>query len=119
MHKYGAKRLIATATPSYPDSRDTFQLSFALAVFMIKTLMKQTYRDIVETGKIVAHSSLDWTLVRLPMLSSKPATGNLKIGYLGSGNVSLFSLSREDLANFLVQQVGHYKYIGEAPVISN
>lgn len=59
MEKHGVKRLIATATPSFSDPHDKFQLSFAFAVFMIKTLAKNTYLDIVELGKAISRSKLD------------------------------------------------------------
>ena len=119
MEKNGVKRLIAMATPSYKDSNDKFQFGFAIAVFMVKTLLKGTYQDIVETGKNIASSNLDWTLVHLPMLANKPATNKLNIGYTGQGKVNLFSLNREDLANFLIQQIDDRIYIKKAPIISN
>ena len=119
MEKYGVKRLIATATPSYKDSNDKFQFGFAMGVLLVKKLLKDTYEDIVETGSLIANSHLDWTIVRLPMLSKKPAMGKLNIGYTGDGKVKLFSLTREDLANFLIQQLDDKTYIRKAPVLSN
>ena len=38
MGKNNVRRLIATATPSYQDANDKYQLSFHLAIFMIKKL---------------------------------------------------------------------------------
>ena len=119
MEKNGVQRLIATTTPSYPDPKDRFQFGFAFGVWMVKTLLKDTYRDIVATGTVVANSKLDWTLVRLPMLSNQPASGNLNIGYTGDGKVKLFSLSRADLADFLLKQLEAKTYLRQAPVISN
>ena len=81
--------------------------------------MKDAYNNIVEIGKSVTHSSLDWTLVRLPLLASKPATGKLNIGYPGHGKVKLNSLNREDLAEFLVKQIKDKTYLHQAPVVSN
>lgn len=119
MKKNGVKRLIAIATPSFKDKNDKFQFGFAYGVFMIKTILRHTYNNIVLTGKYISESDLDWTIVRLPMLSNKPATGKLNIGYTGEGKVDLFSLSREDLANFLIQQIDNKTYIKKAPIISN
>lgn len=119
MEQTRVKRLIATATPVFKVKEDEFQWSFAFEDFIMKNLYKNKYQDIIETGKIITGSNLDWTLVRLPMLSSKPATGNLNIGYPGDGNVHFFSLSKEDLADFLVQQVENRSFFGKAPVISN
>ncbi len=119
MEKNGIKRLIATATPSFKDRNDKFQFSFAVAVLLVKSLLKDTFRDIVETGNYISTSNLDWTIVRLPMLSNKPKVGNVKIGYPGDGNICLFSLTRTDLADFLVQQLDDKTLIHKAPVISN
>lgn len=119
MKKNGVKRLIAISTPSFKDKNDKFQFGFAFGVFMVKNLIRDTYENIVEAGKHITESNLDWTIVRLPMLSNKPATGKLNIGYTGEGKVNLFSLSREDLADFLIQQIDDMKYIKKAPVISN
>ena len=71
------------------------------------------------TGEAVSNSQLDWTLVRIPMLSRKPGTGKLNIGYTGTDNVKVFSLSREDLADFLIKQINDKNYLKKAPVISN
>ncbi len=119
MQKNGVERLIATATPSYKDPKDKFQLGFAFGVFMVKALLGDTYTDIVETGNQIANSQLDWTIVRLPMLSNSPSTGHINIGYTGDGRVRLFSLSRLDLADFLVKQLDDKTYLRQAPVVSN
>lgn len=119
MEQTRVKRLIATATPTFKVKEDEFQLSFALSDLVVKNLFKNTYREILETGKAITKSDLDWTLVRLPMLSSKPATGGVNVGHTGDGNVRFFSLSKEDLANFLLVQVEDRTYIKKTPVISN
>jgi nucleoside-diphosphate-sugar epimerase len=119
MKKKGVKRLIATATPSFKDSNDKFQFGFAFGVLMVKMLIKDSYHNIALTGKYISESGLDWTIVRLPMLSNKPASGKIRAGYTGDGKVSLFSLSRVDLADFLLQQVNDKKWLHKSPVISN
>lgn len=119
MQKHGVKRLIATATPSYKDTNDKFQFGFAFGVFMVKTLLKDTYRDIVKTGEQIAKSELDWTIVRLPMLSNNPPKEKLNIGYTGNGQIKLFSLTRTNLADFLIKQLDDETYLWKAPIVSN
>ncbi len=119
MHKQSVKRLVATTTPSYKDPNDKFDLGLALFILIIRLLLKDTYRDVVEIGRAVVNSHLDWTLVRIPLLLRKPAKGKLNIGYMGDGKVKLFLLTREDLADFLVRQIDDQSYIGKSPVISN
>lgn len=119
MNKHDVKRLIATATPSYKDSNDKFQFGFAFGVFMVKALIKDSYINIMQTGKFISESGLDWTLVRLPMLSNKPANGKINAGYIGDGKINLFSLSRADLADFLLQQLNDKTWLKKSPVVSN
>lgn len=119
MQANGIKRLIATATPSYRDANDRFQFGFAFGVFMVKTLLGDTYHDIIETGETIAKSQLDWTIVRLPMLSNNQSTGKVHVGYTGDGQVKLFSLTRADLADFLLKQLNDNTYLHKAPVVSN
>jgi len=46
MKRNGVKRLIATATPSFKDSKDKFQFGFSFGVFMVKALLKDSYNNI-------------------------------------------------------------------------
>jgi len=118
MEKYGVKRLIATATPSFKDKNDKFQFGFALGAFLVKTFLGDTYDDIVEIGNSITKSNLDWTIVRLPMLSNNRLS-KLHIGYLGDGKTKMFSLTRENLSDFLLEQLEESKYVKKSPVICN
>ena len=119
MKKNNVKRLIATATASFKDSNDKFQFGFSFGIFMVKSLLKDSYSNIVLTGKHISESDLDWTIVRLPMLSNKLSNGKINTGYTGDGTINLFWLSRIDLADFLLQQVEDKKWLRKSPVISN
>jgi len=119
MHKHGVRRLIAAVSSSFRDPKDKFQFGFDFSVVMLQVLAKSILKDIVCTGTEVAESSLDWTIVRLPMLSNKPATGKLNIGYTGDGIVNFFSLRRADLADFIITQLQDATYVHQAPVVSN
>jgi putative NADH-flavin reductase len=118
MKKYGLKRIIATATPSAADPLDSFDLKFKLAVLMIKLFIPSAYQDIVKTAEVIRATDLDWTIVRLPILNSKPKQGKVNTGYLGEGKVN-FPLSRADLADFLLAQLEDDTFIKKAPAISN
>jgi putative NADH-flavin reductase len=71
MARAGVRRLIATATTSAADPRDRFSLPFWLAMHMVKALAGRAYDEIIATADAIRSSDLDWTLVRLPMLSDK------------------------------------------------
>ncbi|NIP23956.1 MAG: NAD(P)H-binding protein [Phycisphaerae bacterium] len=71
----------------------------------------------VDVSEMVKESGLDWTLARAPRLINKLATDNLYIGPLNSKMRP--TLSREDYANFMIDQVDMDTYIGQTPVISD
>jgi len=119
MEKQGVKRLIATATPSATDPSDGTAWSFSLAVTMIKVLAGSAYQEIVATADVVRGSSLDWTLVRLPMLTDKPASHGARAGFVGDAGIRLFSLSRGALADFVLAQLEEKAWVRKSPVISN
>ena len=119
MRSAGVRRLIATATPSAADPNDRFSLPFWLAVRMIKLMAGTAYADLSALGQVVRASGFDWTLVRLPWLTSKPADRPAVAGYVGDRPIKLFFLSRDLLADFLVKQLTDTRWVGKAPAISN
>jgi hypothetical protein len=54
----------------------------------------------------------------LASLNNKPKSGKVKVGYVGTGEVGM-SISRADIADFMLKQIEDTKYLREAPAISN
>ena len=119
MRTHQVPRLIAISTASVPDPADRFSFSFWLVVRAIKLLQRNAYDNFVRSADIIRSPGLDWTLVRLPMLSDKQATPPPALGYIGAPKIKLFSLSRHVLADFLVEQLQDTTWIRTAPAISN
>lgn len=119
MERAGVRRLIATATPSAADPKDRFNLSFRLAIGMIKRFAGTAYDDLAAMGQVIRQSDLDWTIVRLPWLTSRPNNRPAVAGYVGDPGIKLFFLSRERLAEFVVGQLTDQRWVRQAPVISN
>jgi hypothetical protein len=67
--------------------------------------------------KMVRASDLDWTVVRLPMLTDDPKTGQVKVGYVGKGMGP--RITRADAADFMLSQVEDKTYLHKSPAISN
>ncbi len=80
--------------------------------------MNDAYEDIVSVAEAVRASDLDWTIVRLTMLNSKPKSGKIRAGYVGTGKVGSV-ISRADIAGFMLSQIEDEKYVRQAPAISN
>jgi putative NADH-flavin reductase len=119
MQRDGPKRLITAVSSSYKDPNDKFQFMVEFGVLMLKVLAPSILKDILTTGELIRGSHLDWTIARLPMLKSKPAKGDINIGYAGDGKFNFFELTRADLADFLINQLSDNTYLHKAPAISN
>jgi putative NADH-flavin reductase len=119
MQQHQVKRFIAISTASAVDPLDQFALSFWLAIHAIKLLQPHAWKYFVQTAELIRNSGLEWTLVRLGMLSDKENYNPPALGYVGAKQIKLFSLSRNVLADFLVAQLNDTTWIGKAPAISN
>jgi putative NADH-flavin reductase len=118
MKQFGVRRLIVASTPSASAPGDLPDVKFKMLVFLIKSMMRLAYEEIVNVAQIVRDSGLDWTLVRVSGLNYKPKSGNVRAGYLGTGEVGI-QLSRADLADFILGELKEAKYVRQMPAISN
>lgn len=107
-----------TSTLSAKDPNDKPSIRTKAMVNLVKTTMHGAYEDIVSVAETVRASDLDWTIVRMAMLNNKPKTGEVKAGYVGRGEVGT-SISRADIADFMLKQINDKKYLHQAPAISN
>jgi putative NADH-flavin reductase len=117
MKQTGVRRLIMSAGAGVRDPQDKPGAIDSVFGALLKVTARNVYEDMVQAVAKVRASDLDWTVVRVPMLTDDPAKGKLKIGYLGSG-VSP-RISRADMAEFILKQAGDRAYLHQAPVISN
>lgn len=118
MKKQGIRRLIITSTLSAKDPNDKPEFRARLSVNFVKLTMNDAYQVIVSVAEAVRASDLDWTIVRLTMLNNNAKTGNVRVGYLGKGQISTWT-SRANLADFLLSQTEDLKYVRQTSAISN
>jgi len=118
MKKFHVCRLVAMGTASVEDGNDLPSFKFRLLVGIVKRLIPGAYCEIRKMGAIIKESDLEWTMIRLALLTNGPAKGIQHIGYYGRDKLNL-GVSRKDLARFFVDQVQDNKYIRKAPAISN
>lgn len=118
MKKHGVKRLIALGTPSIPDANDRFNFIYWCLTFGVGLLIHKGYTDMKNLGQSIRESGLEWTIVRVPLLTNRPKRGKITVGYFGNG-VTWFRLTRADFVDFLMKQLTDITYIGKAPGISN
>jgi len=118
MKRFSVRRLIVVSTPSASAPNDLPDLKFKMLVSIIKTTMRPVYDEIISVVQIVRDCDLDWTIVRVSILNNNPAFGEVRIGYLGRGEVGT-QLSRADMAGFILDELKNARYIRQMPAISN
>jgi putative NADH-flavin reductase len=118
MKKHNIKRIIALGTASVKDGEDKGVFKFRLLVAVVKRIIPGSYKEIVRIGSIVRNTELDWTLIRVAILTNGTATGKIRSGYYGKTPIGLM-VSRDDLAKFFIDQVEEIKFIQKAPAVSN
>ena len=118
MQAEDVERYIGMATPSLRDPRDTRSLLGRLVPFMGRTFLSRAYRELLEMFQIVTASELDWTIARFTRPTDGARTGTVRAGYLGRDRIRA-SITRADIATFLLDQSTDPRFHRSAPAISN
>ncbi|KAK2461701.1 hypothetical protein APHAL10511_006164 [Amanita phalloides] len=116
MQQQQVQRLICLGTASIRDPSDRPSFKFGLIISGVRTLAYNAYKDMVAIGDAVRSTDLDWTIVRVPFLTSG-ACVDVVAGYVGDGEDSAF-LSRAGFAGFVVSEIGKREWIRKAPLVS-
>lgn len=117
MEARGIRRLIATCGAGIGDPNDSPRLVNRFMGFLLKRMAENVLADMEEAIGQVRSSNLDWTVVRLPMLTDAPATGRIKVGYVGKGPGA--RISRADIPSFILGELKDRKWLRKSPAISN
>jgi putative NADH-flavin reductase len=118
MRAEGVERYIGMATPSLRDPRDTGSLLGRIVPFMGRTFLSRAYRELLDMSQLITDSPLDWTIARFTRPTDGARTGTVRAGYLGRDRIRA-SITRADLASFLLDQNTDPCFRRAAPAISN
>jgi len=103
MQENNVRRLIVVVGAGVGDPQDRPRLFDRLIGGLLRLVARPVYDEMKGVADKVRASDVDWTLVRVPMLTDAPSGGDVRVGYLG-GDVGS-RVSREDLAQFMLAQV--------------
>ncbi|MCU0513281.1 MAG: SDR family oxidoreductase [Anaerolineae bacterium] len=117
MQQHGVQRLVISAGAGVPDEHDTPQFINHVISFVLRLVSRYVVEDMERVVALVRQSGVDWTIVRVPMLTDQPGGRAIRTGYVGQGTGA--QLSRADMAAFMLRQVTDRQYVRLAPVISN
>jgi putative NADH-flavin reductase len=118
MEREGVRRYIGIATPSIPDPRDQPTFRAKLLRRMASIGLPNALRELDGMTEAIGRSDLDWTVARFIRPTNGSATGHIRSGFLGQDKVG-WSITRADIAAFLVSQLTDHRYLRAAPAISN
>lgn len=117
MNKYGVKRLVSLTGAGVAAPQDKPKFINHVIMFMLKLLSRNVLVDAEHHYEVLQSSSLDWIVVRGPMLTEGPHTGRYRVGWVGVNTGT--RISRADIADFLLKQVVDDRYVRQAPMVSN
>src|SRR3954451_53635 len=106
------------ATPSLRDPRDTSSVLGRVVPVMGCTLFPRAYRELPAMSHLVTDSELDWTIARFTRPTDGQRTRTIRAGYLGRDKIRA-SITRADIAMFLLDQTTDSRFHRAAPAISN
>ncbi len=115
MQHHSSRRLVVTSLLGEGDSiaNTTFPLKILLATFL-----RGAKPDKAGMESAVRGSGLDWVITRPPVLTDKPAIGGVRV-FATDSREQAHSITRADLAAFLVAQLSSDEHLGKAVVVAN
>ena len=113
MEATSVKRLISVTGLGAGNSRGRGGLLYDAALWLF---LGRVYADKDAQEWIIRRSRLDWTIVRPTVLTTGPRTGAYRVLVDARDWCSGF-ISRADVADFLVTQIGDARLIHKAPVL--
>ena len=109
------KRLICVTGFGAGDSRASIS---CLQRLPFQIVFGRAYDDKSLQEQLIKESELDWTIARPGVLTNGPQTGNYQI-LSKATQWRNGIISRADVAEFLVRQIGDQTYIRKSPVLIN
>jgi len=115
MTTQGIKRLICVTGFGAGDSQASIS---CLQRLPFQIIFGRAYDDKSLQERLIKESELDWTIARPGVLTSGPRTGRYKI-LSEASQWRNGIISRSDVAEFLVRQIGDQTYVRQTPVLVN
>jgi putative NADH-flavin reductase len=116
MKEEGVSRFICQTTLGAGDSRGN--LNFFWKNIMFGWLLKEAYIDHEQQEKFILQSPLDWTVVRPAAFTNGRRTGSYQHGFSALQKRLKLKISRADVADFMLRQLGNGEYRRKAVGLS-
>jgi putative NADH-flavin reductase len=103
MEHAGVQRFIYLSFLGVHDGRD--QLSLLGRYIVAPLVMRNVVADHEAKERLIKQSRLNWTIVRPPRLTNGPLTGAYRSGEHIEANSPIPTISRADVADFMLKQL--------------
>ncbi len=117
MHTTGVKRLICQTTLGMGESYGN--LNFIWKHIMFGWLLKKAFIDHRQQEQYLLESNVDYTIVRPGALTDGALTRQYKEAFNSRFKKLSLKISRQDVAEFMLRQLGSDTYLKKAVSISN
>ena len=117
MNKHRVHRLISLTGGAVRSYDDRPKRMDGLFLFVMKKFQGELLRDAINHTNTIRNTNLDWTIVRAPRLTMKPGNNRWKVGNVGT--VKGLSISREDLAGFILSEYEKGDYVFQMPFVTH
>ena len=114
MENHDVRRLVCITGIGAGDSKGHGGFLYDFIIFPFFT--RETYRDKDRQEELIRQSSLDWIIVRPASFTNGPLRGNLRVVTDLSG-VTIRSISRADVASFVLDQLASNRYLRQIPLV--
>ena len=115
MERGGPRRLIYLSFLGVHGGRQ--QLSLVGRYLVAPLLLRNVVADHEAKERIIATSSLDWTIIRPPRLTHGARTGAYRHGSDIKAASVIPMISRADVADFMLRQLDNRVYLHKAPAV--
>jgi len=116
MQDTGVKRLVCLSSLGVGDSKTN--LSFFTRYIIVGVFLRHAFADHENQEIVVMNSTLDWTLVRPPHLKDGSHTGKYQHGFAVTHKDIKSWITRSDVADFMLKQLGDDSYLHQTSGVS-
>lgn len=118
LERFPEKRLVLIGTPTLADKEhDNRNKTTIFPSLMARIFMPAAYREMKEMQKILEGSQSNWTVVRFINPNLKTDGGG--IGYVLGEKTGKFSISRRNIARFMVEKAIEANFRHQMPIVFN
>lgn len=101
----GVRRLLVVSTSSLHLPERSQIVEWLVTRFLLHPMLRRPYADMTRMEQRVRSSDVDWTLVRAARLTNGPAAGTYRTASHSDKLPGCWSISRADLAGYLLDQI--------------